>query len=1014
MNDARPEDRSVPGNHPLRLDDPDVVWQVIEGWVDLFAVLPGDGRRVHLLRAEPVDHLFGVAPAPGQAELLVVGTLTSRLRPLPRGQFEQSLAKVARPLQFVALVDWWVRGLTAALTRGGLPPRDVSPLVPGSEARPRSGEILAPIRGTVWVPGAGLIFLGPEGTPSGGQALLPVAAPGWMTAAVGTRFTPLPTEQVLADPRAWAGLDAFHQLVLGRLERQTGEAARQLREQVELRVRRDRDLLEQAKVGLTRVPESGPEDDLTPGEKPDPLLSACRLVGAAVGVAVRKPPGTLERTQSGRTVASIPGWTLFGRADLANVSGKMDPVDAIARASRFSARRVRLDGDWWRRDNGPLLGFRESDDRPLALLPTSPTRYDVVDTTSGERYPLAAEQRVKYRVKAGDLNPEKAYQFFRPLPARALSPWRLFHFSLAGTRRDWLWVFLLGVAGGVVAMFPPVATGWVFDRVIPGADRSLLMLVVFALTATALAAVLVRFARNVAVLRLETRMDVGLQSGLWDRLLNLPPSFFRRFPAGDLLSRVAGVNSIRWLLTDAALSALLNLAFALVYFVVLLWYDRGLAGLAAGLFVAVLAVTVYAGFLQLAPQRRAYHARGETDSLVLQLLTGLSRLQAADATARALAVWAHKFARQRRQEYRSRRIADALATFATAAPILCTVVLFGTVALFPRPGLSLGAFLAFNAAFVALLSSALAVSKTAGVLIEVVPLYERVRPILDAVPEADAATTIPGDLRGEIEVRKVAFRYQPDGPLVLSDLSLHIRSGEFIALVGASGAGKTTLLRLLLGFERPTSGAVFYDREDMAGLDLQSLRRQIGVVLQSVHPLPGTIRDNILGSAPLTEADAWEAARLVGLEEYIRGLPAQMNTVLAEAGKDLSGGQRQLLMIARAIACKPRILFFDEATSALDNATQARITTGLETLKATRVVVAHRQSTIQNADRIVGFDAGRIVRVAVRDGDQYSEFDEAGGLVGKGNSAWLMRPEGWFARLFRRQQPGSGPEASPG
>jgi ABC-type bacteriocin/lantibiotic exporter with double-glycine peptidase domain len=345
--------------------------------------------------------------------------------------------------------------------------------------------------------------------------------------------------------------------------------------------------------------------------------------------------------------------------------------------------------------------------------------------------------------------------------------------------------------------------------------------------------------------------------------------------------------------------------------------------------------------------------------------------------------WAREFRTLRRLEFRARSVSNATDAFAAAAPLVSTVALFATLTLFPREGLSLGAFLAFNVAFVRLLSSALSMSSTIGSLIEIVTVYERSRPILDALPEASTAKTVPADLRGDIELSHVSFRYQPDAPLVLDDVSLRIRPGQFVAFVGPSGAGKSTILRLLLGFEKPTSGAIFYDGEDLAELDLQALRRQAGVVLQQARLLPGTVLENIIGSSLLTENDAWEVARLTGLDGDIRQMSQGMHTVLAEGGSTLSGGQRQRLMITRAIAARPRMLFFDEATSAQDNVTQAQVSRGLDALKATRVVVAHRLSTIRNADHIYVLDAGRIA--------EEGTYDE------------LLRKDGLFAGLVKRQ-----------
>jgi ABC-type bacteriocin/lantibiotic exporter with double-glycine peptidase domain len=243
------------------------------------------------------------------------------------------------------------------------------------------------------------------------------------------------------------------------------------------------------------------------------------------------------------------------------------------------------------------------------------------------------------------------------------------------------------------------------------------------------------------------------------------------------------------------------------------------------------------------------------------------------------------------------------------------------------------------------------------------------------LPEVSETNKHPSELQGAIEVSHLKFRYQADGPLVVRDVSLAARPGEFVAIVGPSGSGKSSLFRLLLGFERPESGAIYYDAQDLAGLDAQAVRQQMGVVIQNARVASGSIFDNIIGSAPLTIDDAWEAARGAGLAEDISQMPMGMYTIVSEGGGNLSGGQRQRLLIARAIVRKPRIFLFDEATSALDNRTQAKVSRTLEALQSTRIVIAHRLSTIVNADRIFVMEKGVLVQIG-----SYRELADQEGL----------------------------------
>jgi ATP-binding cassette subfamily C protein len=295
----------------------------------------------------------------------------------------------------------------------------------------------------------------------------------------------------------------------------------------------------------------------------------------------------------------------------------------------------------------------------------------------------------------------------------------------------------------------------------------------------------------------------------------------------------------------------------------------------------------------------------------------------------------------------------------------------------------MGNFMAFNTAFVQFTAAAVGLTQAFTMIYQAIPAYERAGPILATLSEADPSKTDPGELSGTIDIDHVSFRYHPDGPLILDDVSLQCRPGEFIALVGESGSGKSTLLRLLLGFDVAESGAILYDGRDLATLDIRAVRRQIGSVLQNGRLMAGDVFTNIVGSTTSTQDEAWEAARMAGLDEDLKQMPMGMNTYIAEGGGTLSGGQRQRLMVARALVTKPRIIYFDEATSALDNRTQEIVSQSLERLAATRVVIAHRLSTIVNADRIYVMQHGRVVE--------------------SGNYRELMQRRGLFARLARRQ-----------
>jgi NHLM bacteriocin system ABC transporter ATP-binding protein len=575
--------------------------------------------------------------------------------------------------------------------------------------------------------------------------------------------------------------------------------------------------------------------------------------------------------------------------------------------------------------------------------------------------------------------------FYRSFPERALTILDVLKFGFRGGKNDLLIVALMGIATGILALLIPLAIGILFDSIIPAAERGQLLQLGLVLLVSTLAACLFQLTQNIAVLRLEGKWDVSILAAVWDRLLRLPVSFFRHYSSGDLAERAMGIDIVRRTLSGAVVSSILAATFAILNFGLLFYYDARLAWVASGLALFFVAATIAAGYIQVRYQRTLADLQGQIAGLILQFVTGIAKLRVAGVEDRAFALWAREFSAQKKVAFKAQSAANVLSAFNSAYPILTSMVIFATFTLAgeSQAKLSTGGFLAFSAAFSQILVASLAVSSALISTLNIVPIYERAQPILQTLPEVDPAQSDPGDLTGEIEVGHVVFRYKENEPLVLKDISLHVKPGQFVALVGPSGCGKSTLVRLLLGFETPQSGGIYYDGQHLTGLDVEKVRHQLGVVLQNGQLISGSIFTNIVGSSPATIDDAWQAARMVGLDEDIEQMPMGMHTVISEGGGTLSGGQRQRLLIARAIVNKPRVLFFDEATSALDNRTQALVAESLERLHATRVVVAHRLSTIVNADCIFVIDGGQVV--------QSGAYEE------------LMRQEGLFAELAQRQ-----------
>jgi len=531
-------------------------------------------------------------------------------------------------------------------------------------------------------------------------------------------------------------------------------------------------------------------------------------------------------------------------------------------------------------------------------------------------------------------------------------------------------------------------TGYTFNTVIPNANLGQLWELFAGLLVAALAGSLFELTRSFAMLRIETKANASLQMAVFDRVLRLPLGFFRDYSAGDLAARTGGINALRQALGGATLGVILSGLVSLGNFVLLFYYSSELALVASVILILNVVATASFAYFSMQHYRKLQDVAGKLSGLVLQLLTGIAKLRVSGAESRVFAVWAERYSEQKQLAFWAGRLENFQQVFNSFIPVASSLTIFLMAMQMmqddPTKALSTGDFIAFNAAFGTFLSAAISLTATLINLLSVVPLLERAKPILETLPEIDPSKPDPGALEGRLEVSHVTFRYQEDGPLILNDLSFHADPGEFIAIVGPSGAGKSTLLRMLLGFDLPESGSVYFDGQDIGVVDVSAVRQQVGIVLQSSKLASGSVHSNIVGmGSSLTMEDAWDAARMAGMEEDIKAMPMGMHTVVSEGGGTLSGGQRQRLLIARALVSKPRLVFFDEATSALDNRTQQIVSESLERMNATRVVIAHRLSTVQNADRIYVLERGQVV--------QSGTFEE------------LLSQPGLFAELAARQ-----------
>ncbi|MBD2449498.1 NHLP bacteriocin export ABC transporter permease/ATPase subunit [Nostoc sp. FACHB-152] len=689
-----------------------------------------------------------------------------------------------------------------------------------------------------------------------------------------------------------------------------------------------------------------------------PLLIAAGAVGRALGMKIL-PPARSE--------------------DMSRIK---EPLEAIARASRIRIRRVLLNEQWWLKDTSPLLGYTYQENRPVAILPVGTRKYEIFDPEHHTRIPVnnyTAKQLAPF-----------AYVFYRSLPDQNLTAINVLQFAFQGQIRELLIILLTGTIAALLGMLTPLATGILIDAAIPDGDRGLLVQIGLGLLAATFGTVIFQTAQGFAGLRLDSKASLDSQAALWDRLLNLRVSLFRQYSIGDLQSRVSAITQIRQKLGDTVLRTIFTSFFSLLNLGLLFVYSSSLALVVLAVAVATIIFTTISGIFTRQKLRALEEIEGDIFGFTVQMVAGVSKLRVNSAEDRAFAYWANKYSQQLKLKLSTEIVEDILAIFNTVMPTVTSIIIFWlAITLITQApsqgsaGLSTGTFLAFNSAFAIFILGATQLSNTIISILDISIFWERAKPIFQAQPEIDLNKSDPGRLTGKVKIDHVTFRYREDGPLNLDDVTIKCEAGEFVALVGPSGSGKSTIIRMLLGFETPKDGTIYYDGQDLSGLDISAVRRQIGVVLQNGRINSASIFENISSGALVTMDEAWEAARMAGFADDIKFMPMEMHTVISEGGTNLSGGQRQRLLIARALVLKPRILIFDEATSALDNRTQAIVSSSLDNLGVTRIVIAHRLSTIRNADKIYVIEAGRVV--------QQGKFEE------------LVSQEGLFANLMARQ-----------
>ena len=643
-----------------------------------------------------------------------------------------------------------------------------------------------------------------------------------------------------------------------------------------------------------------------------------------------------------------------------------EQLDYCLRPHGMMRRSVELKKGWYKDAYGPILAFRKDDGSPAALLPGAIYGYTFKDPATGKSIRLNAETEQLF-------DPD-AICFYRPLPLKKLGiPDLLLYMKRCVSTSDIFMIVFAAISVSGVGLLIPRLTRALTGPVLSSGSGSALIGLAICLVCVSLSMQLFSSVSAMVSSRLQAKTSLGVQASMMMRLISLPASFFRQYSPGELKSRSMSVNQLCSMLMSMVMTTGLTSLTSLLYVTQIFRFAPKLVIPSLLIVLVTVGFSVVTTFVQIGINRKKMEHAARESGMSYSLISGIQKIKLAGAEKRSFAKWLNLYAEGAELTYNTPMFLRANAAISTGISLFSTIILYYLAV---KSGLNPSTYFAFTAAYGSLMGAFSTLAGTAMSAAQIQPIFEMAEPFLKTVPETQENKEIVTNINGGLELSHVSFRYDDDSPYILNDLSLKIKPGEYVAIVGRTGCGKSTLMRLLLGFEKPEKGAVYYDGKDIESLELGSLRRKIGTVMQQSGLFQGDIYSNIVLTAPnLSIDEAWDAAEKAGIADDIRAMPMGMYTLVSEGGGGISGGQKQRLMIARAIAPKPKLLFFDEATSALDNKTQKQVSEALDAMGCTRVVIAHRLSTIRHCDRILVLDGGTIVE----DGS-YDALIEKGGF----------------------------------
>lgn len=650
-----------------------------------------------------------------------------------------------------------------------------------------------------------------------------------------------------------------------------------------------------------------------------------------------------------------------------------EQLEYLLRPGLIMRRNISLTGKWYKNSILPILTTK-TDGTPIALIPSKLGGYYYINKTTKEK--------IHVNKKVAKTISKDGICFYKPLPLKKIGINDFVKFIIQSINLvDILFIVGTIILVTLIGLLVPLINNILYDKVVGNNSLQLLLACGSFLIAIAFSQAFLNLGKNIVISRLASRTNITIESSIMMRVLTLKSSFYKEYTSGDIANRMQYIKSLNDIIANNLLTTVLTTIISLVYFAIMIIYAPMLALGGFLLLLALFVISIIINKIYAKNEKKRMEATAKEEGLTNSLLSGIEKIKLAGAEKRAFAKWADAYKDVANLRYNPPFILKISNVLNSAVTLLGTVLIY-YLAIANK--ISLANYYGFNSAFGIVSASLVAYLQVDQLVGLIKPSLEMIEPLLNSVPEVSVNKKVVTRLFGGIEINNLSFKYSDESPLIIDNLSLKIHPGEYIALVGETGCGKSTLFRLLLGLETPNKGAIYYDGKDINSLDLKSLRRHIGTVLQNSKLLLGDIFSNITITNPsLTLEDAWAAAKISGIDQDIQNMPMGMSTYISDGNGGISGGQKQRILIARAVANKPRILIFDEATSALDNITQRQVIGALNSMKCTRLVIAHRLSTIRECSRIIYLEKGKIVE----DGT----FDE------------LIALNGRFANLVKRQ-----------